>query len=157
MEAWVSRGDIAARNELVEHNLRLVAHIVKKYYAHAADQEDLISIGTIGLIKGVSTYRPDKKVRLATYASRCIENEILMYFRAQRKSAGDLSLSDSIESDGEGNSLSLIDVLVDGEFIEDRKNISLSFRGSENQRIIDMNRTRAAGHIVLWEGMNGWK
>ena len=114
-EAWVSRGDIAARNELVEHNLRLVAHIVKKYYAHAADQEDLISIGTIGLIKGVSTYRPDKKVRLATYASRCIENEILMYFRAQRKSAGDLSLSDSIESDGEGNSLSLIDVLAGEE------------------------------------------
>ena len=102
VEAWVSRGDIAARNELVEHNLRLVAHIVKKYYAHAADQEDLISIGTIGLIKGVSTYRPDKKVRLATYASRCIENEILMYFRAQRKSAGDLSLSDSIESELRG-------------------------------------------------------
>lgn len=115
VEAWVSHGDIAARNELVEHNLRLVAHIVKKYYAHAADQEDLISIGTIGLIKGVSTYRPDKKVRLATYASRCIENEILMYFRAQRKSAGDLSLSDSIESDGEGNSLSLIDVLAGEE------------------------------------------
>ena len=94
-----AEGDWEARNTLVEHNLRLVAHIIKKYYAAAADQEDLISIGTVGLIKGVSTYRPDKNVRLATYASRCIENEVLMYFRSQRKSASDLSLSDSIESD----------------------------------------------------------
>ena len=76
VEAWVNDGDIDARNQLVEHNLRLVAHIIKKYYAQTTDQEDLISIGTIGLIKGVSTYRPDKNVRLATYASRCIENAI---------------------------------------------------------------------------------
>lgn len=111
--AWVERGDLAARNKLIEHNLRLVAHIVKKYYAMAADQEDLISIGTVGLIKGVSTYRPDKNVRLATYASRCIENEVLMFFRSQRKSASDLSLSDSIESDREGNALSIQDVLAE--------------------------------------------
>ncbi len=77
VEAWVDHGDLEARNELVEHNLRLVAHIIKKYYAQSADQEDLISIGTVGLIKGVSTYRPDKKVRLATYCSRCVENAIL--------------------------------------------------------------------------------
>ena len=113
VEAWVERGDVEARNLLIEHNLRLVAHIIKKYYSHATDQEDLISIGTIGLIKGVSTYRPDKNVRLATYASRCIENEVLMFFRSQRKSAGDLSLSDSIEGDGDGNSLSLMDVLAE--------------------------------------------
>lgn len=113
VEAWVTRGDVEARNLLIEHNLRLVAHIIKKYYSHATDQEDLISIGTIGLIKGVSTYRPDKNVRLATYASRCIENEVLMFFRSQRKSAGDLSLSDSIEGDGDGNSLSLMDVLAE--------------------------------------------
>ena len=111
--AWVERGDLDARNRLIEHNLRLVAHIIKKYYAAAADQEDLISIGTVGLIKGVSTYRPDKNVRLATYASRCIENEVLMYFRSQRKSASDLSLSDSIESDREGNALSIQDVLAE--------------------------------------------
>ena len=111
--AWVERGDLDARNRLIEHNLRLVAHIIKKYYAAAADQEDLISIGTVGLIKGVSTYRPDKNVRLATYASRCIENEVLMFFRSQRKSAGDLSLSDSIESDREGNALSIQDVLAE--------------------------------------------
>lgn len=82
-------GDLEARNVLVEHNLRLVAHIVKKYYAQTGDQDDLISIGTIGLIKGISTFKADKNVRLATYASRCIENEILMYFRSQRKLQGD--------------------------------------------------------------------
>lgn len=77
LERWINNGDIEARNKLIEHNLRLVAHIMKKYYTQNADQDDLISIGTIGLIKGVSTYRPDKGVRLATYASRCIENAIL--------------------------------------------------------------------------------
>ena len=75
--AWTEQGDVEARNRLIEHNLRLVAHIIKKYYTQTADHDDLISIGTIGLIKGVSTFRPDKKVRLATYASRCIENAIL--------------------------------------------------------------------------------
>ena len=111
LQRWIDSGDIEARNKLIEHNLRLVAHIMKKYYTQNADQDDLISIGTIGLIKGVSTYRPDKGVRLATYASRCIENEILMFFRSSRKSAGDVSLSDTIETDGDGNSLSLMDIL----------------------------------------------
>lgn len=111
LERWINEGDIEARNKLIEHNLRLVAHIMKKYYTQNADQDDLISIGTIGLIKGISSYRPDKGVRLATYASRCIENEILMFFRASRKSAGDLSLSDTIETDGDGNNLSLMDIL----------------------------------------------
>ena len=111
VERWVNHGDLEARNTLIEHNLRLVAHVMKKYYTSAEDGDDLISIGTIGLIKGVNTYRPDKGVRLATYASKCIENEVLMHFRSQKKSAGDLSLSDSIDLDGDGNSLSLIDVL----------------------------------------------
>ena len=124
VEAWTERGEIEARNQLIEHNLRLVAHIIKKYYSHAADQEDLISIGTIGLIKGVSTYRLDKNVRLATYASRCIENEVLMYFRSQKKSAGDLSLSESIDSDGDGNSLSLMDVLAEEDDMFE--NVSMS-------------------------------
>ncbi len=112
VDAWITNGDMEARNELVEHNLRLVAHIIKKYYTQTNEQDDLISIGTIGLIKGVTTYRPDKNVRLATYASRCIENEILMHFRSMKKTAGDISLSDSIDSDGEGNSLSVMDVLA---------------------------------------------
>ncbi len=118
--AWVERGDEEARNKLIEHNLRLVAHIVKKYFASSADQEDLISIGTVGLIKGVSTYRPDKNVRLATYASRCIENEVLMFFRSQRKSAQDLSLSDQLESDREGNTLSIGDVLAEDDDMFER-------------------------------------
>ena len=104
-------GDIEARNTLVEHNLRLVAHIMKKYYSQTADQEDLISIGTIGLIKGVSTFDASKGARLATYAARCVENEILMYFRSQRKSAQDVSLSDYIETGAEGAPLELMDVL----------------------------------------------
>ena len=113
-------GDLAARNRLIEHNLRLVAHIVKKYYTQTGDQDDLISIGTIGLIKGISTFKPEKKVRLATYASRCIENEILMHFRAQRKLQGEVSLSDTLDADPEGHSLSLLDVIaVDDNMLEE--------------------------------------
>ena len=119
VEQWL-QGDTAARNRLIEHNLRLVAHIIKKYYTSEADQDDLISIGTIGLIKGVSTYRPDKGVRLATYASRCIENEILMHFRGARKNQTDVSLSESIDSDAEGNSLMLMDILSDEEDMAER-------------------------------------
>ena len=104
-------GDLAARNTLIEHNLRLVAHVVKKYYTQSADQEDLISIGTIGLIKAISTFDHTKGARLATYAARCIENEILMYFRTQRKLQGEVSLSDPIETDREGNALELIDIV----------------------------------------------
>ena len=112
-------GDLEARNKLIEHNLRLVAHIIKKYYTQSGDQDDLISIGTIGLIKGISTFRVDKNVRLATYASRCIENEILMYFRSQRKLQGEVSLSDTIDTDKDGNSLSLMDVIsVDDDMLE---------------------------------------
>lgn len=108
---WVEQGDLEARNILIERNLRLVAHVMKKYYTTGEDMDDLISIGTVGLIKGINTYRADKGVRLATYASRCIENEVLMYFRAMKKTAGDVSLSDSLEYDGEGGSLSLMEVL----------------------------------------------
>ena len=104
-------GDLQARNVLIERNLRLVAHIMKKYYSQTADQEDLISIGTIGLIKGISTFDASKGARLATYAARCVENEILMYFRSQRKSAQDVSLSDYIETGSDGAALSLMDVV----------------------------------------------
>ena len=104
-------GDLEARNVLVEHNLRLVAHIIKKYYTQAAEQEDLISIGTIGLIKAVDTFRPERKIRLATYASRCVENEVLMYFRSRKKLQGEVSLSDTIEPDAAGGALSLMDVV----------------------------------------------
>ena len=114
-----AEGDEEARAVLIEHNLRLVAHIVKKYYSTTCDQDDLISIGTVGLIKGITSYRPDRGVRLATYASRCVENEILMYFRSQRKSAGDISLSEALDNDGEGG-LSMQDVLYEEEDILER-------------------------------------
>lgn len=110
-----AQGDLEARNTLIEHNLRLVAHIMKKYYAQTSDQEDLISIGTIGLIKGISTFDGSKGARLATYAARCVENEILMYFRSQKKSSQDVSLSDYIETGTDGAALSLMDVVSDDE------------------------------------------
>lgn len=112
-------GDDGARNELIEHNLRLVAHIVKKYYNTGADQDDMISIGTIGLIKAVSTFNTDKGIHLATYASRCIENEILMFFRNQKKTAQDVFISDPIDTDKDGNTLTLIDVIADKSDIAD--------------------------------------
>lgn len=116
--ALKEQGDENARNKLVEHNLRLVAHVVKKYYT-AEDQDDLISIGTIGLIKAVNTFKSDKKIRLATYAARCIENEILMHFRNNKKYAQDVYISDPIDTDKNGNTLSLIDIIADDDNIED--------------------------------------
>lgn len=116
-----AEGDRAARDKLIEHNLRLVAHVVKKYYSATSDQEDLISIGTIGLIKAVDTFDHTKNIRLATYAGRCIENEILMHFRGVRKTAGELSLNDELDSDGDGEPLVLGDTIADsGEEIIDR-------------------------------------
>ena len=108
-------GDTEARNTLIERNLRLVAHIMKKYYASESDQEDLISIGTIGLIKAVSSYRLEKNIKFATYASRCIENEILMHFRSRRKSGSDVSLSELIDTGSDGAALELQDVVAGEE------------------------------------------
>lgn len=113
----IRQGDMAARNKLIEHNLRLVAHIVKKYYAISGEQEDLISIGTIGLIKAASTFDYEKGTRFATYASKCIENEILMNFRSRRKSACDVYINDPIDVDREGNSLTLMDIMSEEEDI----------------------------------------
>ncbi len=112
-------GDLAARNVLIERNMRLVAHIIKKYYAPDSDQDDLISIGTIGLIKGITSYNPDKGTKLATYVSRCIENEILMHFRARKKTASDVSLSETLDGDEDGN-LTLVDVVsVEDDILEE--------------------------------------
>ena len=104
-------GDEHAREMLIEHNLRLVAHIAKKYSGSVRDSEDIISIGTIGLIKGISSFDPSKGTRLATYAARCVENEILMLMRSQKKMQGDISLNESIGTDREGNQIMLIDVM----------------------------------------------
>ena len=111
--ALSAAGDLEARNILIERNLRLVAHIMKKYYSQTADQEDLISIGTIGLIKGITTFDASKGAKLATYAARCVENEILMHFRSQKKSSQDVSLSDCIEGGSDGSPLERMDVISD--------------------------------------------
>ena len=115
----IKNGDQEAKDKLIEHNLRLVAHITKRYYSNIRDQEDLISIGTIGLIKAASTFNDDKGTRFATYASRCIENEVLMHFRNQKKASQDVFISDPIETDKEGNSLTIQDTMSDDDNIFD--------------------------------------
>lgn len=128
-------GDIAARNTLIEHNLRLVAHIIKKYYSNIKDQDDLISIGTIGLIKAVSTFDYDKGTRFATYASRCIENEILMHFRCKKKSASDVYINDPIDTDKDGNALTLMDIMADEDNVLDK--IDLQLKSEQLHRYIN--------------------
>src|SRR5690554_3972827 len=114
-------GDADARNLLIERNLRLVAHIVKKFDNTGEDSDDLISIGTIGLIKAINTFDPDKKTRLATYAARCIENEILMHLRSSKKTRGEVLLYDPIGSDKEGNEITLLDILgTEADLVVDR-------------------------------------
>ena len=117
LDAWL-QGDLEARNVLIERNLRLVAHIVKKYYALPGDQEDLVSIGTIGLMKAVDTFDATRKARFSTYASRCIENEIRMQFRRERKNGQTVSLQEALEADGD-SALTLADVIQDGFCMED--------------------------------------
>ncbi len=122
------QGNEDARAKLIEHNLRLVAHVVKKYYTANENQDDLISIGTIGLIKAVNTFKSDKKIRLATYAARCIENEILMHFRNNKKYAQDVYISDPIDTDKNGNTLTLIDIIADEGNIEDEIDTKLKIK-----------------------------
>ncbi|MBR3753514.1 MAG: RNA polymerase sporulation sigma factor SigK [Clostridia bacterium] len=117
-------GDEQARKALIEHNLRLVAHVTKKYYSLTADSEDLISIGTIGLIKAVNSFDYEKNVRLATYAARCIENEVLMYMRSSRKNSQDISMSEPIDTDSEGNPLTFSDVIYEDDTIADDIDLS---------------------------------
>lgn len=121
----MAEGDESARTKLIEHNLRLVAHIVKKYYANSNEQEDLISIGTIGLIKAVSTFDYTKGTRFATYGSKCVENEILMHFRTLKKSAGDIYFDEPIDTDKDGNQLTLMDIISEDIEIIDKIDISI--------------------------------
>ena len=123
-----ANGDKEARNKLVEHNLRLVAHIIKKYYGMQSEQDDLVSIGTIGLIKAVDTYDMNKNIRLSSYASRCIENEILMHFRNAKKSAQDISLNETIDTDKDGNPLTLLDIMAVDDNIIDTLDLKFNSR-----------------------------
>ena len=152
--ALAAQGDGDARNILIERNLRLVAHILKKYYASASDQEDLISIGTIGLIKGITSFDGSKGARLATYAARCVENEILMHFRSQRKSAQDVSLSECIETGTEGAALSLMDVVSEDSDLMEQ--VSARDTVEQLRRAVEENLTPQERQVVtLRYGLGG--
>lgn len=149
-------GDINARNILVEHNLRLVAHIIKKYYAVNVDQDDLVSIGTIGLIKAINTFDMDKNIKLSSYASRCIENEILMHFRNLKKSSQNVSLEDAVDIDKDGNTLKLMDLLsIDDDFADNLdKKLNLQ---KINKYLTETLTKRELQIINLRYGLNGSK
>ena len=154
--ALSGQGDLQARNILIERNLRLVAHIMKKYYTQTSDQEDLISIGTIGLIKGITTFDASKGARLATYAARCVENEILMHFRSLRKSAQDVSLSDYIETGADGAPLALLDVVSeDCDLLEQvaGKEQVIALRKAVDSRLTDQERQVITLRYGLLDGL----
>lgn len=150
----VEKGDMEARNILVEHNLRLVAHIVKKYYSSANDYDDLISVGIVGLIKAINTFDFSKAKRLSSYASTCIQNEILMLFRNSRKSQQEISLSEAVDTDKDGNNLVLMDVISVNDDIVDRLDIKFKSErlGKYINEVLD-NREKTV--IALRYGLNG--
>ena len=149
-------GDINCRNKLIEHNLRLVAHIVKKFDNNSSLNDDLISIGTIGLIKGVDTFSPDKGVRITTYCARCIENEILMYFRKNNKYNNDISINDTVGYDKDGNEIMIQDIIkMDNECIED--SIDLSDNIKALYKYLDVLTPREREIIVNRYGLNDTK
>ncbi len=151
-----ANGSIEARNKLVEHNLRLVAHIIKKYYGTQGEQDDLVSIGTIGLIKAINTFNMNKNIRLSSYASRCIENEILMHFRYSKKSSQDISLNETIDTDKDGNPLTLLDIMsVDDNIIDE---LDLKFNRSKLAQFINEELDEREKQIIIMRyGLNGRK
>lgn len=151
-----ANGSIEARNKLVEHNLRLVAHIIKKYYGTQGEQDDLVSIGTIGLIKAINTFNMNKNIRLSSYASRCIENEILMHFRYSKKSSQDISLNETIDTDKDGNPLTLLDIMsVDDNIIDE---LDMKFNRSKLAQFINEELDEREKQIIIMRyGLNGRK
>lgn len=148
-------GNLEARNILIERNLRLVAHIIKKYYSTSKDQDDLVSIGTIGLIKGVSTFNHKKGARLATYAARCIENEILMYFRNQKKRQNDVNIDDPIETDAEGNALTFLDIVYEEENFAE--NLDLKINSKKLYRALESFPEREKQILIMRYGLYNTK
>ena len=147
-------GSETAKEKLIKHNLRLVAHIIKKYYSTYSDQDDLISIGTIGLIKGINSFKPEKGTKLATYVSRCIENEILMYFRNIKKTSQEISFSEPIDVDNEGNPLTLMDIIsIDDTIVDD---IDYKEKLKKTIEIIDNIKSKRDKKIIVMRyGLNG--
>ena len=152
----MAQGDADAKNKLIEHNLRLVAHIIKKYYGVSSEQDDLVSIGTIGLIKAINTFKPDKNIRLSSYASRCIENEILMHFRSVKKSAQDISINETIYTDKDGNQLTLLDIMAVDDDIIDNLDKKLNIK-KLGQYINEELEEREKKIIILRYGLDGRK
>ena len=147
---------LSEKKELIEHNLRLVAHIIKKYYGVSSEQDDLVSIGTIGLIKAINTFKPDKNIRLSSYASRCIENEILMHFRSVKKSAQDISINETIDTDKDGNQLTLLDIMAVDDDIIDNLDKKLNIK-KLGQYINEELEEREKKIIILRYGLDGRK
>lgn len=150
----MKQGDQSARNKLIEHNLRLVAHIVKKFDNRGEDADDLISIGTIGLIKGVQTFDDTKGTRLATYAARCIENEILMYLRSTKKTRNEVFLQEPIGADKDGNEITLMDVLQDDEE-EIPDQIGQKFQAAHLNKLLKNLSKRERTVLIMRYGLEG--
>ncbi|MBQ9510296.1 MAG: RNA polymerase sporulation sigma factor SigK [Clostridia bacterium] len=141
------QGDMEARNRLIEHNLRLVAHIVKKYYTTNKNQDDLISIGTIGLIKAIDTFDSKNGTRFATYASKCLQNEILMYFRSQKKLSCEVSLSEPIDVDKDGNPLTYIDIISTDDTIAEE--LDSKIKSARAKKIINTVLDKRERQIII--------
>ena len=151
-----AQGDTEARDKLILHNLRLVSHIVRKYYGTAKNQEDLVSIGSIGLVKAVDTFNPENGTRFATYAAKCIQNEILMHFRSQKKLSAEVSINETIDVDRDGNPLTYIDVIATEDNIEEE--VDLKVKGAMVRRLVNsVLEERERQIIVLRYGLGGDK
>ncbi len=151
-----TKKDEAAREALILHNLRLVSHIVRKYYASSPNQEDLVSIGTVGLVKAVDSFSETNGARFATYASRCIQNEILMHFRAQKKLAQEVSLSETIDVDRDGNPLTYIDVICSDDNVAD--DVEIKIRTQKMMRLLKTALTTRERRIIAMRyGLGGAK
>lgn len=150
-------GDIDARNHLVEHNMRLVAHIIKKYCNGERNTEDLISVGTIGLIKAINTYKIDKGNRLATYAARCIENELLMMLRQERKCSKEISLYEPMGTDKEGNEVSLMDIIRSHDMLTEDMLIKKQSYQKLYEIIDKMENNREKQILIMRYGLYGTK
>ncbi len=149
------KGDILGRNKLIEHNLRLVVYVAKRYETNITNLEDLISIGTIGLVKAINTFKSDKNIKLATYASRCIENEILMYLRKKSKSRSEVSLDEPLKCDYDGNELLLVDILSESEN-EVLDNLFVKEQNNMLHQAIDTLKPREKEILSLRFGLNGY-
>ncbi|MDR1736909.1 MAG: sigma-70 family RNA polymerase sigma factor [Oscillospiraceae bacterium] len=150
----MEQGDRKARETLILHNMRLVAHVIKKFYTNAGDQEDLISIGTVGLLKAIDSYKSEKCAKLPTYACKCIQNEIFMHFRGQKKRQSDLYLNDHLDNEGDGVPLTVMDVLQSDDYTQERLEIAETY-AAVAQLVEELSDERMRKIIKMRYGMDG--